>query len=476
MTGYCKIKGTAEEKWNQIHQNSETMSEEKFNVIKYLEKGLGNKFNIGLNSENKTLEFKKVGDENWQQADHQFSTKINNILAFEDDDSIISAVHEFLRHGSTAEDIIKENTPLVTENTNISTEQPTSNEQLQNSNDVPIFGFLYTARHLYNMNIESVPYLLEGIFQKYGLVAVTGSSDTGKSSFLRQFAISIVLGLDNFLGYKLNAEHKKVIYVSTEDDLRATSYLVNKQSNGVVDVSRLFHLGFIFDTSEIFKKLMKVLAAAKVDCIIIDALADLYTGNMNQANQVRSYIYKFQKLAIKHDTLIIFLHHTKKGSQNFNPSKDNILGSQGFEAKMRLVLELRKDHQNPELRYLCIVKGNYVPESLKKDAIVLKFDDNLCFTNMDRTVPFSQLAQNPNSRKSKFQKAKDRAIEIKATENLSINEIHAKLRAEGFNVARSTVGNWVQDNDNSEPVGYGYENPEDHIINCGGDDELDAAS
>lgn len=452
------------------------MSAEKIDVVNYLEEGLNNEFNIRYNFENKTLEFKEVETENWRQADHIFMTKINNVLVFESDDSVGYAVSEFIRNGQPVEQETTENQHDNADNTETFVNQSESNEQVQNSSDVPIFGFVFTARHLYNMKIESIPFLLEGIFQKYGLAALTGSSDAGKSSFLRQFAIAVVFGSDNFLGYKLNAEHKRVLYVSTEDDYRATAYLINKQSKGETNISSLYNLGFIFDTTEIFKKLRKVLSEVKLDCIIIDALADLYPGNMNQANQVRSYIYEFQKLANRYETLIIFLHHTKKGSQNNSPSKDNILGSQGFEAKMRLVLEIRKDNQNPELRYLCIVKGNYVPESVKMDAVVLKFDENLCFTNLNRTVPFSQLIQDKNSFKSRYEKAKDRAIEIKKEESLSINEIHSKLRSEGFNVGRSTVANWIRNVDSSAPVGYGYENPDDHIPDFESEDELDAAS
>ena len=452
------------------------MREERFDVISYLEEGLNNKFNIRYNSEDKCPEFKEVENENWRQADHNFMTKINNVLVFEEDDSVGHAVNEFLKNGPPVEEETTESQQEEVDNPETTVNQPEPNEQVQSSTDAPIFGFLFTARHLYNMKIESIPFLLEGIFQKYGLAALTGSSDAGKSSFLRQFAIAVVRGSDNFLGYKLNAEYKRVVYVSTEDDFRATAYLINKQSKGETNVSSLFNLGFIFDTTEIIKKLRKVLSKVKLDCIIIDALADLYPGNMNQANQVRSYIYEFQKLANRYETLIIFLHHTKKGSQNFSPSKDNALGSQGFEAKMRLVLEIRKDNQNPELRYLCIVKGNYVPESVKKDAVVLKFDENLRFTNLNRTVPFSQLGQSANSERSKFEKAKERAIEIKRTENLSVNEIRTKLRSEGFKIGRSTIANWIRDVEVSTPVGYGYEDPEDHMPDFGDDDELDAAS
>lgn len=335
--------------------------------------------------------------------------------------------------------------------------------------------FVINGEYLINQNVKSLPFLLDGIFTMSGLAAVSGSSDTGKSSFLRQLAIAIVLGLSEFLGIKLNPRHKRVLIVSTEDDVTAIAYLLNKQNVENIDGGQFFNLGFIFDTTALLTKLATVLKNFEIDCVIIDAMADLYSGDMNMANKIRSFIYQFQKLADKHNTLFIFLHHTKKGSQYSEPSKDNLLGSQGFEAKMRLVLELRKDPHNPELRYLSIVKGNYVPESLKKDAMVLRFDNNLLFTNLNRTVPNSQLAQSSNQRSSRFDRARERAIELRRAENLSIREIHRRLTAEGHSAGISTIGNWIRDVDNTEPVGYGYEDPDDHIPDIS-EDDLEAAS
>ena len=80
-----------------------------------------------------------------------------------------------------------------------------------------------TGEMLLNQNINEIPTLLEPLLPKSGLVCLAGSSDTGKSAFLRQLSMSVSAGLKTFLGMKLNVEHRSAIYVSTEDDETANA-------------------------------------------------------------------------------------------------------------------------------------------------------------------------------------------------------------------------------------------------------------
>jgi DNA-binding NarL/FixJ family response regulator len=83
------------------------------------------------------------------------------------------------------------------------------------------------------------------------------------------------------------------------------------------------------------------------------------------------------------------------------PSKHNLLGSQGFEAKMRMVVELRKDNIDHQKRHLCIVKGNYLPNEYKTKSYVLKFDENLKFTPTGERILFDELKANSNIEEKK---------------------------------------------------------------------------
>jgi len=324
---------------------------------------------------------------------------------------------------------------------------------------VAIKKYIVPASRMLRRKTSSIPYLIDSLFQQTGVVAIAGSSDTGKSSFLRQFATSIVLGDSDFLGFRINARYKRVIYVSTEDDEPNMEYLLLKQNPNITSTETFLNLGFIFETSNIFEKIEQILKKFPVDCVIIDAFSDLFGGNMNQANDVRNYLNKFSALSVKYKTLFVFLHHTGKRTEDLPPSKNNVIGSQGFESKMRMVIELRKDFSNPEIRHMCIVKGNYHAQEFKQSSYVLKFDENMRFINLNQRVSFDKLSKPDNTTNV----AKEKAIAYKL-EGFSLNQIKEKLISDGYSPSRASIGNWTQ-NINANQAIYGYEDDEPDLIN-----------
>ncbi len=211
----------------------------------------------------------------------------------------------------------------------------------------------FSGLNLFKFNDEELPKLIDPIFPKVGLVSLVGSSDTGKSTILRQLALSVALGLDNFLGYKIDTKTRNVIYIRTEDDSTSTSISLKRQIKGLKTFNEfpdesLNHLKFIFDFNftsndddNLFKKLENDLSTHGADLIIIDAFTDIFSGDINSSTKVREFLNTFSTLSKKHNTLILFLHHTGKRTDKFTASKDNVLGSQAFEAKMRVLLELK---------------------------------------------------------------------------------------------------------------------------------------
>ena len=161
-----------------------------------------------------------------------------------------------------------------------------------------------------------------------------------------------------------------------------------------------------FDTDNLIENLEAMLEDKPRDLVIVDAFADLYTGPMNENNRVRSFLNIFSQLAIKHNTLIIFLHHTGKRTESLAPSKHNAIGSQGFEAKMRLMMELRPDPTRYDIRHLCVVKGNYLPSEYKHDSFELRFTPSLNFEATGERVPFSMLKERNEERDERAEQAR----------------------------------------------------------------------
>ena len=48
-----------------------------------------------------------------------------------------------------------------------------------------------TAREIIDLGVTEMPSLLEGVFQETGLAGFVGTSDVGKSTWLREFSTAI---------------------------------------------------------------------------------------------------------------------------------------------------------------------------------------------------------------------------------------------------------------------------------------------
>jgi archaellum biogenesis ATPase FlaH len=251
-----------------------------------------------------------------------------------------------------------------------------------------------TLGELLDNPATEIPQLIAPLLPRKGIAMLAGSSDTGKSSFLRQLALAIALNKPAFLDFAIQAVHHNAICVSTEDNDEAIGPLLKKQLAGqTIPEQARNRLRFVFNTDFLLTRLDLMLTQSPADLVIVDALGDIYDGSLNQSNEVRRFIADYSKLASKYGCLILFMHHTGKRTENLKPSKNNLLGSQGLEAKMRIVLELRLDANNPQLRHLCILKGNYLPQELKSKSYLLHFDENLVFHNTNELIPLGELAK-----------------------------------------------------------------------------------
>lgn len=255
---------------------------------------------------------------------------------------------------------------------------------------------------LINMKVDDIPTLFEGLIPKVGVWALVGASDTGKSMALRQMAMCVAGGLP-FLDLQCNADHKKSIIVCTEDDDFATSFLLRKQNKSIgLTPENSANMQFLFDTEDFIQRLETELSTTPTDLVILDAFGDLFDGkDLNQNSQVRSFLNKFTQLANKYKCSIGFLHHTGKRTEDLAPSKNNAIGSQGFEAKMRLVIELRLDKVNPDLRHFCVVKGNYLSQEKKNSSIVAKMDEHLTFSDTGDRVDYANLNEGASGKPKK---------------------------------------------------------------------------
>lgn len=318
----------------------------------------------------------------------------------------------------------------------------------------------YSGFNLFKFEFDEIPKILDPIFPEVGIVSLVGSSDTGKSTFLRQLGLSIAIGLDSFLGYKISTKANRVIYVSTEDDPTSTSIVIKRQIKGIskhieIDESRLNNIKFIFDCDlaanskrNLFDLLDYDLSTIGADLIIVDAFTDLFNGDLNSSPRVREFLNIFSKIAKTYNCLILFLHHTGKRTDRFTASKDNVLGSQAFEAKMRVLLELKQYPNDDSKRTITITKGNYISSDVKKYSKILKFDEeDLLFYEIGQILSssISTLSKTKYDKKEIFE-----TIKTLSDKKLSIRKIETELKQKGYNLGKSTISNYLNEIKNSQ--------------------------
>jgi RecA/RadA recombinase len=259
---------------------------------------------------------------------------------------------------------------------------------------------VYNAVELMALGDLQPKYLVYPIFPQKGTAFLAGKPDTGKSQLARQLCIQVALGEKTFLGFELTPIHNRAIYVTTEDDKEATKYLVSKQFEGLgkKEVENLrFIFGDIMEQSEIIKELSKQLKHCPVDLVVVDSFGDIFQGNDSNNNMLmRNTVKLFDKIAKKHNCLILFVHHINKKAYRLSPGQEHIQGGSGLIQKTRLAIQLSEGLGN--IRYFTIVKGNYCSREFKQNSIELLFSEGtFLFVNTGNMIPTSNLGAQPDN-------------------------------------------------------------------------------
>ena len=276
---------------------------------------------------------------------------------------------------------------------------------------------VYDAVELLAVGKTEPEYLMKPIFPRIGTAVLIGKPDTGKSQFTRQLCINVASGVNKFIEVGLTPVHNRAIYITTEDSMEATSYLLNKQLFGlnlIPNKNLKFIFGDILEHSELLAKVEASLKDFLVDIIVVDCFGDIFPGSDNNNNMaMRNTVRTFSRLAGKYKCLVLFVHHINKGGYRSSPAQEHIQGGSGFAQKIRAAIQLSEGEGN--LRYLTVVKGNYCPKEFKENSLQLEFsEENFLFTSNGHTISTSEIGTSPDSdtREDKYAELRNIAEEI----------------------------------------------------------------
>lgn len=373
---------------------------------------------ISLNSETATLD-KSIADE--------LKLRFNHIIVLYDNDAtgikqseILSVTHGFHKitlptipnNGKDISDYFATSGSLQEFDQLLSASLQAPPPEALNPDKV-----VFNAVELMAMGNLEPQYLMSPIFPQKGTAVLAGKPDTGKSQFARQLCIQVAFGLKSFIDFELNPIHNRSIYVATEDNADNTRYLMNRQMNGLGQTVKE-NLRFIFadtmEQEEILKSLDEELTIAPADLVVVDSFGDIFKGGDSNNNMaMRNTVKTFDKIAKKHNCLILFVHHINKGAYRQAPGQEHIQGGAGLMQKVRLGIQLSEGDNNT--RYFTVVKGNYCPKEYKQNSIVLDFsEDTFIFQNTGKLIPTNELGTQPNEDKKeeKYKELESIAEEI----------------------------------------------------------------
>ena len=234
--------------------------------------------------------------------------------------------------------------------------------------------------------------LWDGLLPSNEIALLAGIAGYGKSTLVRQLAVAIVRGESHFLTRPLNAPNRRVIYVCCEDGQRTTSRIL-KSYGGNTEDGLILLFASQLSLAEVLSELADEVHQAPVDLIVIDSLGNLLDGEQNSNSDAQGFYSEFAWFAER--TLVLFLHHVRKGDHRSAPDQVNIRERVRSLQRARAVLMLTGNKHSTE-RHLHMEKENDVSDLFKSDALLLEFDrHSKRYSSDGETKPVSDIGRPP---------------------------------------------------------------------------------
>jgi RecA-family ATPase len=250
-----------------------------------------------------------------------------------------------------------------------------------------------TWTELASLDTTEAPMLWDGLLPSNEIAILAGMSGLGKSTIARQLACAIARGDETFLSRKLNAPHKRAIYISCEDGRIKTARIL-KNSAGQAHEGLIMYWGSMMNLEDILGEIDSEMSQSPVDLVVIDSLRSKFgKGNINDNSDVERYFEKFAPFS--EDTVLLFLHHIRKSAHKKEPEQGDILGGDSVVGRARAVLMLTATDKRGTERFLHMEKENDISDEFKTEALVLNFDSVTKLYSTEGTrKPVSEIGRN----------------------------------------------------------------------------------
>lgn len=216
---------------------------------------------------------------------------------------------------------------------------------------------------------EPVEMLWNGVKENsFGLVF--GPPKSGKTIFCENLAISFALGRKDFMGYPINTEPQKVMFIGLEEFWRNRFERNAKQFSTLSDDEKeLFKNNFIvpdtefpktITTNENWELLRKTIKESGANTVFIDSITRMNHGKIEDSKTAEEICLKLRNLSQDLNISLFVIHHTPKlGDEDI--SMDKIKGSTVFSQESDFAIGINRTSGNK--RYMKNIFFRYADDS-----------------------------------------------------------------------------------------------------------------
>ena len=197
--------------------------------------------------------------------------------------------------------------------------------------------------------LESRPFLIDGMIQRSDTVLLTSPAKVGKSFIWSNIAMNMATGTP-FLGKQTKQSNVCLIDLELRRDVAIDRLTNVANSLGFEKVPENLYLWSLARHTYHLETIIEVLHARleqlpKMDLIIVDPIYVLDRGNdfdENNAHSVTRLITELEQLTTEQDSALGLVHHTRKGNLNNADSMDRASGSSAFSRYPSVIMNVSK--------------------------------------------------------------------------------------------------------------------------------------
>lgn len=212
---------------------------------------------------------------------------------------------------------------------------------------------------------------------------IAGVAKTGKTTLAENLAISMAVGRREFLGFELDPEPKRVLFINLEESYRLRGRRNLKQISQFSRVEKeLFDENYLnspYDfpeflvSQEDWQKVRECVIASEAKVVFIDSITHMFEGKIEDSQAANKFVKKFRETFEDLEVTIVVVHHSIKG--NDGPMEQhNIAGSRIIQQELEYAIGLSDIPTSTGGNYMCMLYNKHISKD-STTATLYKIDE-----------------------------------------------------------------------------------------------------